>query len=59
MFVQRDVQSAVYGRLTDRAASVREAATELVGSFILSSPSLARNYYTMLTDRLQVSWQKH
>jgi hypothetical protein len=49
------MQRGVHGRLLDQSTSVREAAVELVGKFILIRPELTSNYYDMLSDRILVS----
>jgi cohesin loading factor subunit SCC2 len=48
------MQSAVNGRFLDQSTSVREAAVELVGRFILIKPELTAQYYTMLANRILV-----
>jgi cohesin loading factor subunit SCC2 len=52
---QPDMQGAVHARLLDQSTSVREAAIELVGKFILIRPELTDQYFTMLSDRILVS----
>lgn len=47
-----DMQRGVHGRLLDQSTSVREAAVDLVGKFILIRPELTSQYYEMLTDRI-------
>ena len=49
------MQRGVHGRLLDNSTSVREAAVELVGKFILSRPDLTAQYYEMLSERILVS----
>ena len=49
------MQRGVHGRLLDHSTSVREAAVELVGKFLLSRPELVNQYYDMLSDRILVS----
>ena len=46
------MQRAVHGRFLDQSTSVREAAVELVGKFILIRPELVPKYYDMLSDRI-------
>ena len=36
----------------DQAASVREAAVDLVGRFVLDKPQLTLQYYPMLSERI-------
>ncbi|XP_013407379.1 nipped-B-like protein B isoform X1 [Lingula anatina] len=47
-----DMQRGVHGRFLDQSTSVREAAVELVGKFILIRPELTTQYYEMLSDRI-------
>ena len=58
-FYQSDMQRGVHGRFLDQSTSVREAAIELVGKFILIQPDLIPNYYDMLSDRILVSIFKY
>lgn len=51
---QVDMQRGVHGRLMDNSTSVREAAVELVGRFVLSRPELIEQYYDMLIERILV-----
>ena len=53
-FFQNDMQKGVHGRFMDQSTSVREAAVELVGKFILIRPELTEQYYDMLSDRILV-----
>ena len=41
-------------KLKDPATSVREAALEIVGKYVLACPSLLAHYYAMLSERLHV-----
>ena len=52
--VQSDMQRGVHGRLMDNSTSVREAAVELLGRFVLSRPQLTEQYYDMLIERILV-----
>lgn len=47
-----DMELGVHGRFLDPATSVREAAIELVGKFILVRPELIPQYYNMLSERI-------
>lgn len=49
------MQRGVHGRLMDNSTSVREAAVELLGKFVLSRPQLTEQYYDMLIERILVS----
>lgn len=51
---QVDMQRGVHGRLMDNSTSVREAAVELLGRFVLSRPELIEQYYDMLIERILV-----
>ena len=50
------MQKGVHYRFLDSSTSVREAAVELVGRFILIRPELISQYYEMLSVRILVSW---
>ncbi|XP_033636427.1 nipped-B-like protein A [Asterias rubens] len=47
-----DVQRGVHCRFMDQSTSVREAAVELVGKFVLMKPELINRYYSMLIERI-------
>ena len=49
------MQKGVHGRFLDQSTSVREAAVELVGRFILIRPELIPDYFQMLSDRILVN----
>ena len=49
------MEKGVHGRFLDQSTSVREAAIELVGKFILVRPELTSQYYPMLSERILVS----
>ncbi len=49
------MQKAVHARFMDQSTSVREAAVELVGRFILNKPELTHQYYEMIMERILVS----
>lgn len=53
------MQRGVHGRLMDNSTSVREAAVELLGRFVLSRPQLTEQYYDMLIERILVSPEQH
>lgn len=52
ILARNDMQKGVHGRFLDQSTSVREAAVELVGRFILIRPELIPDYYQMLSDRI-------
>ncbi|ELU12686.1 hypothetical protein CAPTEDRAFT_160616 [Capitella teleta] len=52
ILARSDMQKGVHGRFMDQSTSVREAAVELVGKFILVRPELTAQYYDMLSDRI-------
>lgn len=56
---QLDMQRGVHGRLMDNSTSVREAAVELLGRFVLSRPQLTEQYYDMLIERILVNVLQH
>lgn len=49
---RKDMQVGVSQKLLDNAISVREAAVDLVGKYVLSSPDLIDQYYEMLSKRI-------
>lgn len=52
ILARSDMQRGVHGRLMDNSTSVREAAVELLGRFVLSRPQLTEQYYEMLIERI-------
>ncbi|KAJ3605198.1 hypothetical protein NHX12_027248 [Muraenolepis orangiensis] len=52
ILTRSDMRRGVHGRLMDSSISVREAAVELVGHFVLSRPQLTEKYYDMLVERI-------
>ncbi|XP_075875687.1 nipped-B-like protein A isoform X2 [Nelusetta ayraudi] len=52
ILARSDMQRGVHGRLMDNSTSVREAAVELLGKFVLSRPQLTEQYYDMLVERI-------
>lgn len=50
-----DMQLGVRHSFLDHSTSVREAAVDLVGKFVLSRPELIETYYEMLSARILVS----
>ncbi|KAI0209445.1 Nipped-B-like protein [Lamellibrachia satsuma] len=52
ILAREDMQQGVHGRFLDQSTSVREAAVELVGKFILIRPELTAQYYDMLSNRI-------
>lgn len=54
-FFKLDMQRGVHCRLMDNSTSVREAAVELLGRFVLSRPELIEQYYDMLIERILVT----
>lgn len=53
------MQRGVHCRLMDNSTSVREAAVELLGRFVLSRPQLIEQYYDMLIERILVIFPFH
>ncbi|XP_071508952.1 nipped-B-like protein A [Diadema antillarum] len=52
VLARSDVQKTVHCRFMDQSTSVREAAVELVGRFVLMQPELTDQYYDMLIERI-------
>ncbi|XP_068608687.1 nipped-B-like protein B [Brachionichthys hirsutus] len=52
ILARSDMQRGVHCRLMDNSTSVREAAVELLGRFVLSRPQLIEQYYDMLIERI-------
>ena len=52
----KDMQLGVKHSFLDHSTSVREAAVDLVGKFVLSRPELIHKYYEMLSARILVSF---
>lgn len=50
------MQIGVGQKLLDTAISVREAAVDLIGKYILSDIELVDQYYDMLSKRILVSF---
>jgi cohesin loading factor subunit SCC2 len=48
------VEQAVKGRFWDNAISVRSAAVDLVGKYVLERPEFASQYYPMIAERILV-----
>jgi cohesin loading factor subunit SCC2 len=49
------MQLGVQHSFLDHSTSVREAAVDLVGKFVLSRPELIDKYYDMLSQRILVN----
>ena len=49
---QEIIAKSIHNRMQDTATSVREAAVDLIGRFILTRPEVANQYYKMLTERI-------
>ena len=49
---QELIAKSIQRRMQDMATSVREAAVDLIGKFILTRPEVAEQYYKMLTERI-------
>ncbi|KAM3850382.1 LOW QUALITY PROTEIN: nipped-B-like protein B [Diretmus argenteus] len=59
ILARSDMQRGVHGRLMDNSTSVREAAVELLGRFVLSRPQLTEQYYDMLIERILDTGPRH
>lgn len=53
---RKDMQMGVNQKFLDTAISVREAAVDLVGKFVLSNQELIDQYYDMLSTRILVKY---
>lgn len=53
---RKDMQMGVNQKFLDTAISVREAAVDLVGKFVLSNDELIDQYYDMLSARILVKY---
>ena len=49
------MQKGVHSKFVDMSTSVREAAVELIGRFVLNKPELILQYYDMIIERILVS----
>lgn len=49
---RKDMQMGVNQKFLDTSISVREAAVDLVGKYVLTSPDLIDQYYDMLSKRI-------
>ncbi|XP_078354070.1 nipped-B-like protein isoform X1 [Oculina patagonica] len=47
-----DMQKGVHAKFVDMSTSVREAAVELIGRFVLNKPELILQYYDMIIERI-------
>lgn len=52
---RKDMQLGVHHSFLDHSTSVREAAVDLVGKFVLSRPEVLTTYYDMISARILVS----
>ena len=57
--LQDDMQKGVHARFVDMSTSVREAAVELIGRFVLNKPELIHQYYDMIIERILVRILNH
>lgn len=49
---REDMQKGVHAKFVDMSTSVREAAVELIGRFVLNKPGLILQYYDMIIERI-------
>jgi len=55
---QQNVRKTVALRLQDQSSSVRDAAVEMVGKYMVQDAKIRRAYYDIVTDRISVSvWE--
>jgi hypothetical protein len=52
------IKTSVENRCRDKQTSVREAAVELLGNYVLTRPSLVQEYHATLLERLKASEEK-
>ena len=52
ILTRHEVWAAVQARLNDQATQVREAAVELLGTFILGRPDIVSQYYQQIANRI-------
>lgn len=52
ILARKDMQMGVNQKFLDTSISVREAAVDLVGKYVISSPELINQYYQMLSERI-------
>ncbi|CDI96881.1 nipped b protein [Echinococcus multilocularis] len=53
VLARSDIEIAVRSRLMDISTSVREAAVDLLGRFLICRPELTAQYYPMLSERIR------
>jgi cohesin loading factor subunit SCC2 len=53
------VHRAIEAHLLDSSASVREAAVDLIGKYLVDSPDVAGDYYRKIAERIAVSVHRH
>lgn len=53
VLARADIEMAVRSRLMDISTSVREAAVDLLGRFLICRPELTQQYYSMLSERIR------
>lgn len=52
---RKDMQIGVNQKFLDQAISVREAAVDLIGKYVLNSEELIDQYYDIISQRILVS----
>lgn len=58
ILARKDMHIGVSQKLLDTAISVREAAVDLIGKYILSDIELVDQYYDMLSQRILVGFSQ-
>lgn len=53
---RKDMQIGVNQKFLDQAISVREAAVDLIGKYVLNSEELIDQYYDIISQRILVSF---
>lgn len=49
------VRRAIESHLLDSSPQVRDAAVELIGKYMIDSPTVASEYYPKIAERIAVS----
>ncbi|KAG0048551.1 Sister chromatid cohesion protein 2 [Gryganskiella cystojenkinii] len=52
VLAQQNVRKTIAFRLQDQSSSVRDAAVEMVGKYMVQDPKIRKAYYDIVTDRI-------
>jgi cohesin loading factor subunit SCC2 len=55
VLAQQNVRKTIAFRLQDQSSSVRDAAVEMVGKYMVQDAKIRKAYYDIVTDRISVS----